>query len=92
MVKKKHKFIMKIFLFLIVFFLACPNISALTEEDSNILGLLKDGSTEVDFNYQLNLDETFSVMYNNFSISDVISSTADWSRLGMIIAPLYCEV
>ena len=26
------------------------------------------------------------------TISDVISSTADWSRLGMIIAPLYCEV
>ena len=26
------------------------------------------------------------------TISDVISSTAAWSRLGMIIAPLYCEV
>ena len=26
------------------------------------------------------------------TISDVISSTADWSRLGMNIAPLYCEV
>ena len=26
------------------------------------------------------------------TVSDVISSTADWSRLGMIIAPLYCEV
>ena len=26
------------------------------------------------------------------AINEVINSTADWSRLGMIIAPLYCEV
>ena len=70
---KKWKNLVLVLSLLFVFFIGYKIIRAITNEDNQILNSLKDGSETADFNYQLNLEETISVLYKDSSINNLVT-------------------
>ena len=70
---KKWKNLVLVLSLLFVFFIGYKSIRAITNEDNQILNSLKDGSETADFNYQLNLEETISVLYKDSSINNLVT-------------------
>ncbi len=75
-----QKAIASILVVLMILYMMMPfSVFALTQTE--ISSYLKDGSSDVDFNYEFNIADTFDVIYSNTNIEEYIQEYI-WSKIG----------